>query len=69
MTLPKYNDLSAFDLIFTIDQEILKQEKSLLDLRIKRFTARPANPHLFIHGKRRLAQLKFKKSRLQKGNK
>ena len=41
-------------------------QKSLFDLRIKKSTSQTVKPHLFIHAKRRIAQLKFKKSSLLK---
>ena len=66
MSLPKYKDLSAMINISEIDQEIFLLQKGLFDLRIKRSTSQAIKPHLFLHSKRRLAQLKFKKSFLLK---
>ena len=41
-------------------------QKNLFDLRIKKSTSQTVKPHLFIHAKRRIAQLKFRKSSLLK---
>lgn len=62
MSLPKYKDLESLNNIEEIDQEIFILEKNLFDLRIKKATSQTLKPHLFLHAKRRLAQLKFKKS-------
>jgi ribosomal protein L29 len=62
MSLPKYKDLENIKTIPEIDQEIFLLQKNLFDLRIKRSTSQAVKPHLFLHSKRRLAQLKFKKS-------
>ena len=64
MSLPKYNDLIKLDNIADIDQEIFLLQKNLFDLRIKRSTNQSVKPHLFNHTKRRIAQLKLKKSKL-----
>ena len=40
--------------------------KNLFDLRMKKSANQSVKPHLFIHTKRRLAQLKFKKFSLLK---
>jgi large subunit ribosomal protein L29 len=69
MSLPKYNDLNSLINIGDIDQEIFLLQKNLFDLRIKRSTNQTNKPHLFTHTKRRIAQLKFKKSSLIKLNK
>jgi large subunit ribosomal protein L29 len=69
MTLPKYKDLNALINLSDIDQEIFLLQKNLFDLRIKRSTNQANKPHLFTHTKRRIAQLKFKKSLLTKLNK
>ena len=66
MSLPKYKDLNAIINISEIEQEIFLLQKNLFDLRIKRSTSQSIKPHLFLHSKRRLAQLKFKKSFLLK---
>ena len=66
MSLPKYKDLNEITNILEIDQEIFVLQKNLFDLRIKRSTSQSIKPHLFLHSKRRLAQLKFKKSFLLK---
>ena len=62
MSLPKYKELQNLNSIEEIDQEIFILEKNLFDLRIKKATSQTIKPHLFLHAKRRLAQLKFKKS-------
>ena len=66
MSLPKYKDLSSLTTIVDIEKEIFILQKSLFDLRIKRSTSQTVKPHLFLHAKRRIAQLKFKKSSLLK---
>jgi ribosomal protein L29 len=64
MSLPKYNDLKEIQSVEEIEQEIFVLQKSLLELRMKRATSQAVKPHLFIHTKRRIAQLKFKKNLL-----
>jgi ribosomal protein L29 len=66
MSLPKYKELESFTNVVDIDQEIFILQKNLFDLRIKRSTSQAVKPHLFTHSKRRLSQLKFKKSLLLK---
>jgi large subunit ribosomal protein L29 len=66
MTLPKYKELESIQTPTEIDQEIFILQKSLFDLRIKRSTNQTIKPHLFKHAKRRIAQLKFKKSLAEK---
>jgi large subunit ribosomal protein L29 len=66
MTLPKYKDLNNLVNISDIDKEIFLLQKNLFDLRIKRSTNQTNKPHLFTHTKRRIAQLKYKKSLLTK---
>lgn len=68
MSLPKYQDLESLVTISDIEQEIFILQKNLFDLRIKRSTNQTNKPHLFTHTKRRIAQLKYKKSRLEKLN-
>lgn len=68
MSLPKYKDLNELTNIVDIDQEIFLLQKTLFDLRIKRSTNQTNKPHLFKHTKRRIAQLKYKKSSLLKLN-
>ena len=69
MTLPKFKELNSLTNIEDIDQEIFILQKNLFDLRIKKATSQTLKPHLFIHSKRRLAQLNLKKSILLKNNK
>ena len=68
MTLPKYKDLEKIATETEIEQEIFILQKSLFDLRIKRATNQTTKPHLFQHAKRRIAQLKFKKSLIKTVN-
>ena len=62
----KYKDLNNLVNISDIDKEIFLLQKNLFDLRIKRSTNQTNKPHLFTHTKRRIAQLKYKKSLLTK---
>lgn len=66
MTLSKYKDLESIGTESDIKHEILILQKSLFDLRMKRSTNQVIKPHWFKHGKRRIAQLKFKQSRFTK---
>ncbi len=61
MTLPKYKDLNSLNTLVEIDNEIFILQKNIFDLKVKRSTNQTIKPHLFVHAKRRLAQLKFKK--------
>jgi ribosomal protein L29 len=64
MSLPKYNELDNLVTIAEIEQEIFILQKNLFDLRIKKSTSQTIKPHLFIHAKRRIAQLKLKRALL-----
>lgn len=66
MSLTKYKELENLKTVVEIDKEIFLLQKNLFDLRIKRSTSQNVKPHLFGHTKRRIAQLKFKKSLLLK---
>ena len=66
MSFPKYSELSVLTNIAEIEKEIFVLQKSLFDLRMKKLTSQIVKPHLFLHAKRRIAQLEFKKSMLQK---
>jgi ribosomal protein L29 len=66
MSLPKYKDLDNLINIGDIDKEIFMLQKNLFDLKVKKSTSQNVKPHLFLHAKRRIAQLKFKKSSLLK---
>jgi len=66
MTLPNYKDLKELTNIIDIDQEIFVLQKNLFDLRMKKSTSQAIKPHIFTHSKRRIAQLKFKKSSILK---
>jgi ribosomal protein L29 len=61
MSFPKYKALEQLKTLIEIDQEIFILQKNLFDLRIKRSTSQSVKPHLFLHAKRRLAQLQYKK--------
>jgi len=65
MSLPKYKELENLTNVDEIDQEIFILQKNLFDLRIKKSTSQTVKPHLFIHAKRKIAQLKLKKSLLE----
>lgn len=64
MTLPKFKDLSLIVNVTQADKEIFILQKELLTLRLKKPTNQGIKPHLFRHAKRRIAQLKFKRSML-----
>ena len=66
MSFPKYKDLNNLTDISEIEKEIFLLTKNLFDFRMKRSLKQVVKPHLFIHTKRRLAQLKYKKSSLLK---
>ncbi len=68
MSLPKYKDVNSFNNIIDIDKEIFILQKTIFDLRLKKSSSQSVKPHLFKHTKRRIAQLKFKKSSLLKQN-
>ena len=68
MSLPKYNELENLTNVEEINKEIFILQKNLFDLRIKRSTSQTVKPHLFIHAKHRIAQLKFKKALLLKSS-
>ena len=66
MSLPKYKEIENVTTLNDLDQEIFVIQKDLFDLRLNRSTSQSIKPHLFKHAKRRLAQLKFKRSILVK---
>jgi len=68
MSFPKHKSLEQLKTLTEIDQEIFILQKNLFDLRIKRSTSQSVKPHLFLHAKRRLAQLKYKKSIIELTN-
>ena len=68
MSLPKYKEIENVTTLNDLDQEIFVIQKDLFDLRLKVKTSQATKPHLFKHAKRRLSQLKFKKSVLLKSN-
>lgn len=61
MGLPKFQDLKILKTENEINQEIFLVQKNLFDLRMKRSTNQNIKSHLFVHYKRRIAQLQFKK--------
>lgn len=65
MTLPKYRDLRAFKSINEIEGEILKLQKRLFVIKLKRSIDKTIKPHSFFFIKRQIAQLKFKKTTLK----
>ena len=69
MSLPKYSELSSLNSVFAIKERILELEKNLLDYRVQHRANKLVAPYLFVHEKRRLAQLQFKKSLLLKKTK
>ncbi len=66
MTLPKYQDLDRLTILEDIEKEILSLQKILLNLRITKVANKDRKCHLLKHTKRRIAQLKFKRSTLIK---
>ncbi len=56
MSFPKYKELKDLTTISAIEKEIFLLQKNLFDLRMKKSTVNTIKPHLFKHGKRRLAQ-------------
>ncbi len=66
MSLPKYKELESLTNVTDIDKEIFLLQKTLFDLKLKKFTSQTVKPHLFTHTKHRIAQLQFKKSCLIK---
>ena len=64
MSFPKFKDLEKLKTPSEIDEELYILQKSLFDLRMKKLSSQAVKPHLFLHAKRRIAQLKFKKSYL-----
>lgn len=62
MALPNYKELEIFNNNSDINDEIFKLQKTLFNLRAKRAVNQAIKPHVFSHLKRRIAQLKFKKS-------
>lgn len=63
MSFPKYEEVKKLTDLIEIDQEIFLLQKSIFDLKMKRASSGEGiKPHLFTHAKRRIAQLKFKKS-------
>jgi len=66
MSFPKYSELNVVNTISEIEKELFVLQKSLFDLRMKKLTSQTVKPHFFLHAKRRIAQLQYKKSILEK---
>jgi len=66
MSLPKYKELNDLKNLEEIEKEIFLLTKNFFDLRLKKSTNQSIKPHLFVHTKRRIAQLNFKKNYLEK---
>jgi len=66
MSFPKYKDLESLNSIVEVEKEIFISQKFLFDLKMKKSTNQSLKPHLFIHTKRRLAQLKTREAFLLK---
>lgn len=66
MSLSKYKDIIPLTSLVEIENEIFILQKDLFNLRIKRSTSQTVKPHSFLHTKRRIAQLKFRRSSLLK---
>jgi ribosomal protein L29 len=62
MSLPKYSELDRLQTIQEIEEELFLLQKNLFELKMKRLTNQPTKPHLFVHTKRRIAQLKYKQT-------
>jgi ribosomal protein L29 len=62
MTLPKFNDLISLTNLSEVDKEILSSQKILVELKMKRAINKQPLPHLFVQTKRRIAQLKTKRT-------
>jgi ribosomal protein L29 len=68
MSLPKYSELKDLTTSIDIDQEILILQKKIFDFKMQKSKTQAVKPHLYVHAKRRISQLKFKKSFLLKNN-
>jgi ribosomal protein L29 len=66
MSFPKYSELNHLNTIFEIEKELFILQKSLFDLRMKKFITKNIKSHSFFFLKHRIAQLKYKKSILKK---
>ena len=68
MSFSKYKELNNLSIV-EIDKELYVLQKSLFDLRMKKMTNQTIKPHLFLHAKRRISQLKLKRHTLLKTEK
>lgn len=66
MTLPKYQELALLINLEDIEKEILNLQQIVFNFRINERTKKDKKFHTLKHAKRRIAQLKFKKSTLIK---
>ena len=64
MTLPKYAELIHITTNTQIDATLYSLKKTLFELRRQKSTHREIKYHLFIHTKRIIAQLIFKKKNI-----
>ena len=63
MNLPIYKTITGT--LDEIEQEIYTLQKNLLELKIQKLTKQNIKTHLFIHIRRRLSQLEFKKHQIK----
>ena len=66
MSLPKYKELKNLTDLNDIEKEIFLAAKEVLDLKFKKATNQTIKSHIFIHLRRRIAQLQYKRSSLLK---
>jgi len=64
MKLSKFKDLDIITTLGDLDEELFLQEKALFDLAMRKRLKQSIKPHFFLQAKRRITQLKFKKSQL-----
>ena len=62
MSFSKYQTLDTYNNVEMVETEIIRLQKELFELRIKKITTQKIQSHLFRKLKSRIAQLKFKKS-------
>nr|AYO28280.1 ribosomal protein L29 [Synura sphagnicola] len=64
MSFLKYKELNNLKDVNDVEKEIFVAAKEILDLKFKKATNQTIKSHLFIHLRRRIAQLQYKKSAL-----
>ncbi len=64
MKLSKFKDLDIITTLEDLDEELFLQEKALFDLAMRKKLKQSIKPHFFVQAKRRISQLKLKKSHL-----